>query len=81
MDFPIHIDTSMGLPIVYFKGSRVEFSKSLLLSLKIVLIVANSADLDKMQHDAAFHLGLHCSHSTRLGVFTIESVNRKSESK
>ena len=26
--FPIHIDTlSMGLPIVYFKGSRVEFSK------------------------------------------------------
>ena len=28
MDFPIHIDTiSMGLPIVYFKGSQVEFSK------------------------------------------------------
>ena len=27
MDFPIHIDTiSMGLPIVYFKGSQVEFS-------------------------------------------------------
>ena len=20
MDFPIHIDTSMGLPILYFKG-------------------------------------------------------------
>ena len=28
MDFPIHIDTiSMGLPIVYFKGSHIEFSK------------------------------------------------------
>ena len=26
--FPIHIDTiSMGLPILYFKGSQVEFSK------------------------------------------------------
>ena len=59
MDFPIHIDTSMGLPIVYFKGSREEFSKSLLLSLKIVLILANSADTDEMQHNAAFHLGFH----------------------
>ena len=29
MDFPIQIDTiSMGLPIVYFKGSQVVFSKS-----------------------------------------------------
>ena len=28
MDFPIHIDIiSMGLPIVYFKGSQVEVSK------------------------------------------------------
>ena len=27
MYFPIHIDTiSMGLPIVYFNGSQVEFS-------------------------------------------------------
>ena len=27
MDFPIHIDTiSMGLPIVHFKASQVEFS-------------------------------------------------------
>ena len=27
MDFPIHINTvSMGLPIVLFKGSQVEFS-------------------------------------------------------
>ena len=27
-DFPIHIDAiSMGLPIVFFKGAQVEFSK------------------------------------------------------
>ena len=28
--------------------------------LKVVLILANSADPDEMQHYAAFHLGLHC---------------------
>ena len=46
MDFPIHIDTiSIGLSIVYFKGSKVEFSNVCeFLSLKVV----------------AFHLGLHC---------------------
>ena len=30
------------------------------LSLKVVLILANTADPDEMQHYAAFHLGLHC---------------------
>ena len=30
------------------------------LSLKIVLILANSADPDEMQQYAAFHLGLYC---------------------
>ena len=30
------------------------------LILRIVLILANSADPDEMQHNAAFHLGLHC---------------------
>ena len=29
-------------------------------SLKVVLILVNSADPDEMKHDAAFHLGLHC---------------------
>ena len=28
--------------------------------MKIVLILANSADPDEMQDDAAFHLGVHC---------------------
>ena len=48
----------MGLPILYLKGSQVEISK--FLSLKIVLILANSVDPDEMQHYAGFHLGLHC---------------------
>ena len=30
------------------------------ISLKVVLMLANSADPDEMQHYAAFHLGLHC---------------------
>ena len=28
--------------------------------MQVVLIVANSADPDEMQHYAAFHLGVHC---------------------
>ena len=57
MNSPIHIDTiSMGLPILRFNGSQVVFS----IMLKVVLILANSADPDEMQHYAAFHLGLHC---------------------
>ena len=30
------------------------------MSLKLVFILANSADPDEMLHCAAFHLGLHC---------------------
>ena len=31
------------------------------LSLNVVLIViVNSVDIDEMQHNATFHLGLHC---------------------
>ena len=34
MDYPMHNDTiSMGLPIVYFKGSQVEFSKLWFISV------------------------------------------------
>ena len=57
MDFDTHIDTiSMGPHIVYFNFLNYQVS----LSLKVVLILANSADPDEMQHYAAFHLGLHC---------------------
>ena len=50
----------MRLPTVSFKGSQVDFLKyDVFLSLKIVLILANSADPDEMQNASAFHLGLH----------------------
>ena len=61
VNFPIHIDTiSMGQSIVQLKGSKVEFSKLwyFFLFLNAVLILANIADPDEMQH-TAFHLGLH----------------------
>ena len=62
MDFPIHIDIiSMELPTVYFKGLQVAlFYYDVVLFLKVVLILANCADPDEMQHYAAFHLGIHC---------------------
>ena len=37
----------------------VNMKLTVFLSLKVVLILANSADPDKMQHDAAFHLSLY----------------------
>ena len=60
MSFPKHVGTrSMGLPIVCFEGYNL-LNYSIFLSLKIVLILANSADPDEKQHSAAFHLCLHC---------------------
>ena len=34
--------------------------RTVVLSLKVVLILANNVGPDEMQHHAAFHLGLHC---------------------
>ena len=64
MDYPIHIDTiSMELSISYFKGFSVKISiNGVLLSLKIVFILAYSADPDEMLPYVAFHLGIHCLH-------------------
>ena len=43
-----------------FWGSQVIiFKNNVFLSLKIDLVLANSADPDEMPHYAAFHLGLH----------------------
>ena len=52
----------MGQSIVYLKGSQDELSYLWCIpeSRKIVLILANSADPDEMQHYATFYLGLHC---------------------
>ena len=69
--FHTYYTISMGLLIVYFKRSTV-------LSLKVVLILANSPDPDEMQHYAAFHLGLHCLpiwYGTRLGVSSKQKIN------
>ena len=63
MDFPIHIDTiSKGLSIGYFQGVTgiIVLNLDVFLSLKVVLISANSVDPDDMKHYDAFHLGLHC---------------------
>ena len=77
LDFAIHIERiSQELSILYFKRSRVEFSQymyDVFLTL-IVLILANSADPDEMQHNAAFHQGLHCLPKYRLGVSTIKRI-------
>ena len=52
MDFPIQIDTiSMEFSVLYFKGSQVKNSKFKYISvLKIIFILANSADLHEMLH-------------------------------
>ena len=46
MDFPIKLATiRMGLSIICFNGSHVEFrNKYVLQSLKIAFIIANGAD-------------------------------------
>ena len=51
MDFPIQIATiRMGLSIICFKGSQVDFpNKYVLQSLKVAFIIANSADPNEMQ--------------------------------
>ena len=41
---------------------------------EVVLISTNSADLDEMQHCAAFYLGLHCFPKCPFGVFSIQRV-------
>ena len=47
----------MGLPIVYFKGSQVEFQN---FDVFFNFISAKNADPDKMHHYAAIHPGFHC---------------------
>ena len=43
------------------RGHRLYFEKNIVfLSLKINIVLANSADPDEMLHYAPFQLGLHC---------------------
>ena len=62
MDFPMHVDIiSMKLPILYFKGSKVEISKLWCISVtKNCFCLWNSGDPDEKLHYAAFNLGLLC---------------------
>ena len=48
----------MELFLLYFKGLPLFYD--IFLSLKIVFILANTADPDEMPPYAAFHLGFHC---------------------
>ena len=63
MDYPIYIDTiSMELSSLHFKVLSVKFLETdvpVSLSLKMVLILANSAYTDEMAPYAEFHQCLH----------------------
>ena len=63
---------------------RYNFRKKLFLSLKINLVLANSADPDDILHNAAFHLGLHSLPKYRfrgdwytVSMYTYEDGYRK----
>ena len=63
MNFPIPIDTIevLGHPLHTLRDQKYTFlSYNVLMSLRVVLILANSQDPDEMQLYAAFHLRLHC---------------------
>ena len=47
--------------VVTLRGHRSAFSNNdVFLSLRIVLTLTIIVDPDEMQHNAAFHQGLHC---------------------
>ena len=64
MNFSVKFDTvNSGWSLnVYIDGATgYNFQKNIVLnSLKIDIVLANSADPDEMPHYAAFHLGLLC---------------------
>ena len=65
---------NFGSSIVYIlRGHRLCFA-NVILSLKIIFVVASSVDTDEMLHDAAFHLGLHCLREAHLGVTNIQRL-------
>ena len=59
IDFPMQrASIRMGLSIMCFKGSKVDFSnKCILQSLNIAFIIANSADPDEMQQTTKLYKG------------------------
>ena len=55
--------------IVFFHRQIFFLNYDVFLTLKVVLILVKSADLDEMQHYAAFHVGLHCLPKYQLRGF------------
>ena len=71
----MHIDTiNMELPIMYIKGSQVNFlNYDVFQSLKIVLILASSADPDEMQRNISSGSALFAK-GPLLGISSIQRV-------
>ena len=65
---------NFGWSIVYILRSQRLCFSNLILSLKIIFVLASSVDTDEMLHDAAFHQGLHCLRETHLGVTNIQRL-------
>ena len=66
----------MNIPFCILRGHRLKFlDYDVFLSLKVVLILANSANPDELQHYAAFHLGLHCLPKYLFRDSSIQSLN------
>ena len=56
----IRVPPTPGGSLYISRGHSLYNFKLFLFSLKIVLVLANSADPDEMRYYAAFHLDLHC---------------------
>ena len=52
--------SNFSWPIVHIEGSQVKLLKNCISFSEDQFDLAISVGSDEMQHDAAFHLGLHC---------------------
>ena len=50
--------------------SSYNFQKNIVFCLNTIFTFANSVDPDEMQHNAAFHLGIHCLQKYSFRVLT-----------
>ena len=58
----------LGWSISYIKGCYNFQIKIVFLSLKMIMVLANSVEPDEMPHYAAFHLCLHCKVFAEVGI-------------
>ena len=60
---------SIGLSIVYYKGSHIEYiNYAICFVPRFVIMLAKNADPDNMQHYAIFYLGFAVCKITHLEV-------------